>query len=102
MNKRQLKKKQKKYLPIIADEYNLLTMTEEERQQAYKECDEYRKKYGYRKKYKDLKGNYLNYYYPVGKEHQERMSRIISTLRSKPIKFMIVEQKFKDLEHSYE
>jgi len=27
MNKRQKKKKEKKYLPIIADEANLLTMT---------------------------------------------------------------------------
>lgn len=69
MNKRQKKKKQKKYLPIIADEFNLLTMTIEERNKADKEFDKFRERFAYRKKYKDLKeGKPLRYFYPPGQK----------------------------------
>ncbi|MCM3227542.1 hypothetical protein [Terribacillus saccharophilus] len=68
MRKRQKKKNQKKYLPIIADEFNLLTMTADERNKAWKEYDAFREKHGFRKKYKDLKNaNPLTYYFPVGR-----------------------------------
>lgn len=72
MNKRQKKKKEKKYLPILADEANLLTMTPEERKKAYSDYKRFREKYAYRKKYRDLKtGETLRYFYPTGKKFTE-------------------------------
>lgn len=68
MNKRQLKKRRKKCLPVIADEANLLIMTDEERSEAYKEYQNFVRNYSYRKKYKNLKGKHLVYFYPVGKK----------------------------------
>ncbi|WP_103109539.1 hypothetical protein [Brevibacillus reuszeri] len=67
MNKRQLKKNEKKYIPIIADEAILLTMTEDEQKRAFENYMMYRKKYAYRKKYKDLKNaKPLLYFYSLG------------------------------------
>ncbi|MFF0828709.1 hypothetical protein ACFYU8_18110 [Brevibacillus sp. NPDC003359] len=67
MNKRQLKKNEKKYIPIIADEAILLTMTEDEQKRASEEYMIYRNKYAYRKKYKELKNaKPLLYFYPLG------------------------------------
>ncbi|MEK5358061.1 hypothetical protein [Paenibacillus sp. FSL L8-0709] len=40
MKKRQYKKNQKKYIPVIADEFNLMLMTDEEREQAWKGYEE--------------------------------------------------------------
>ncbi|WDV09379.1 hypothetical protein [Lysinibacillus irui] len=55
MNKRQRKKNQKKYLPIHADEFNLLTMTEDEQKKAWSEYLEFREKHAYCKTYRQLK-----------------------------------------------
>lgn len=55
MKKRQYKKNQKKYILVIADEFNLMLMTDEERKQAWKGYEEYRRRYAFRKKYSDLK-----------------------------------------------
>lgn len=69
MNKRQKKKKAKKYLPIIADEFNLLTMTDIEYEKALKDYKRYRERFAYCKRYKDLKnGKPLRYFFPVGEE----------------------------------
>lgn len=86
MNKRQYKKREKKCLPVVADEVNFCTMTEKELDQAIEEKEKYRKKYGYRKRYKDLKGKYLVYHYPIGtrKEVQAWMLKIGSRCRKKP------------------
>lgn len=83
MNKRHRKKREQKYLPVIADEVNFCTMTKEEIAQAIKDKEEYRKKYGYRKKYKDLKGKCLIYYYPMGKEHRNWMLKVANRCRKK-------------------
>jgi hypothetical protein len=55
MNKRQMKKKQKKYLPIIADESNLMTMTDSEKNKADEDFNKFRERYAFRKKYNDMK-----------------------------------------------
>lgn len=99
MNKRQRKKKKKKYLPVIADEHNLISMTDEERELAIKEYEKFVEKYAYRKKYKNLKGKYLNYYYPVGKTARESL-RKISELCSKKncsTQPIIVKQSISDI-----
>ncbi|MEY8345577.1 hypothetical protein [Niallia circulans] len=49
MNKRQRKKRMKKYLPIIADEVNLLSMTDNEREQAFKDYENFKEKFAYKK-----------------------------------------------------
>lgn len=66
MNKRKKKKMLKKCLPLFADEFKLLTMTTDEKEKAFSDAETYRLKYGYRKKYKNLEGKFINYYYPVG------------------------------------
>ncbi|CAK7051879.1 hypothetical protein [Tissierella sp.] len=65
MNKRQRKKRNKKYLPVIADEVNLISMSDEEYKNAIDGYKDFRKKYAYRKKYKNLKGKVLIYVFPI-------------------------------------
>lgn len=82
MNKRQRKKKEKKYLPIIADEFNLMTMTEEEREQAMKDYDKFREKYAFCKTYKQLKeGKPLRYYFPTGQQFTNSMRELSGVTR---------------------
>ncbi|WP_288328077.1 hypothetical protein [uncultured Clostridium sp.] len=77
MNKRQKKKKEKKRILVIADEANLLTMTDEEREQALKDYKNFCKRYTYRKKYKDLKERkHLFYSFPFGKSSREWLNSI--------------------------
>lgn len=84
MKKRQKKKNQKKYLPIIADEFNLATMTSEEVEQAYKNYEEFRERYAFRKKYKDLKeGKPLYYAFPLGQKFSETLKEISFVGRSR-------------------
>jgi len=82
VNKRQRKKKQKKYLPVIADEFTLLTMTEEERNKAYKDFLNYRERFAYRKRYKDLKEKRtLTYAYPFGEKLANSLNAISNLAR---------------------
>lgn len=98
MNKRQKKKKEKKYLPIIADEANLLTMTSEEREKAFDDYERFREKYAYRKKYKDLKeGEPLRYYFPIGNKYADEFKIMSDIARSKDQKFVTVTQSLDDL-----
>lgn len=83
MNKRQLKKKKKKCLPVIVDEFNLLTMTDDEREKAYKKYEEYVRRYSYRKKYKNLKGKHLVYFYPVGNQMGNMISEMSRRVRKR-------------------
>lgn len=77
MNKRQRKKREKKYLPVIADEYNLLTMNEQEREEAWKEYYKFRKRYAFCKTYKELKeGKPLRYYFPCGEQYNKFISQL--------------------------
>lgn len=68
MRKRQRKKNEKKYLPVICDEFNLILMTAEEREEAWRQYESFRKKYAFRKRYKDLKKQRCIYFYmPMSK-----------------------------------
>lgn len=83
MNKRQRKKNEKKYLPVIADEANLLTMTAEEQQKAFDDYMEFKKKHAYRKRYKDLnEGKILRYYYPIGNEIADTLRKLSDVTKS--------------------
>lgn len=81
MNKRQLKKRNKKHIPVIGDEFNLLTMTDKEREESYKEYEEFVRRYTYRKKYKNLKKRALFYYYPVGEIESASVDELSSKCR---------------------
>lgn len=99
MHKRQKKKNKKKYLPIIADEAYLLTMTDEERTSADKDYMAYRERYAFRKKYKDLKhGKPLHYYFPLGQKFSESMKELSTVARRnrKPNTGTTVSQSIKD------
>lgn len=77
MNKRQKKKMEKKTLPLLADEYPLLTMTTSELEVALDQAEKYRKKYGYRKKYSSLKKEkFLHYTYSIGQNYLEMHNEI--------------------------
>lgn len=96
MNKRQKKKKQKKYLPIIADEFNLITMTDAEREKAFEEYNKFREHYAYRKKYKDLnKGKMLHYYFPPGQQAMNFIQTVSNRVR-KQSKMVTVTQNIND------
>ena len=82
MNKRQRKKKMKKYLPIIADEANLLTMTDNEREQAFKDYENYKEKFAYKKNYKNFKeGKPLHYFFPVSQRLNDFLTSVSSVAR---------------------
>lgn len=99
MNKRQAKKKKKKYLPVIADEANLILMTDEERNSAIDEYIKFVEKYAYRKRYRDLKkGNYLSYAYPAPKAAVEMLRKFTSRCRKPNSKSMIVTQSLDDFQ----
>jgi hypothetical protein len=62
MNKRQRKKKINRCYLGLTDEFNLIGMTKDEIENAFYEREKFRKKYGYRKKYRSksrLKGFYI-------------------------------------------
>lgn len=83
MNKRQRKKKEKKYLSVIADEFNLMTMTKEEEKKAMEGYMRFRERFAYRKKYKDLKyQKALIYYFPPGEKMSNFIQEITSRARS--------------------
>ncbi|CAI6330837.1 hypothetical protein [Bacillus subtilis] len=78
MNKRQKKKKEKKYLPIRVDEFNLTTMTYKEREKAYRDFMKFRERYAFCKTYKELKEklnecNILSYHFSVGEKFSNNM-----------------------------
>jgi len=95
VKKRQRKKNKKKCIPIIADEFCLLTMTDEERQKALEEYRKFRQKFAFRKKYKDLKKSKpLIYYYPLGSLFTRRMMSIAR----KPALSTLVTQTISDVQ----
>ena len=90
MKKRQLKKNQKKYLPILVDEMNLLTMTEEEQAKAWKDYLKFRERHGYCKSYRELKefnkrktSRLLFYRFPVGEKTSEALKELSNLARRK-------------------
>lgn len=97
MNKRQEKKKEKKRVPVIADEFNLIGMTDEEREEALKGYKDFVKKYTYRKKYKDLKlRKYLVYPFPLGKASREWITNMMNIGRSNRKTPITVTQSLND------
>lgn len=76
MNKRQKKKMQKKFLPVMADEWNLLTMTPEEQEKAYAELEQFKRRYAFRRRFKDLKKSIVLWYvFPIGRKYEKNMKR---------------------------
>lgn len=102
MNKRQKKKNEKKYLPIIADEFNLVSMTEEEREKACIEFNKFRERFAYRKKYKDLKnGKALVYYYPPGEKVTNFIENVSNIARkTRKLSTRVVTQTLDDFQDS--
>lgn len=97
MNKRQKKKREKKKILIMADEFNLLNMTDEEREEALKGYENFVQKYSYRKKYKDLKeGKILFYNFPLGKSSREWINSIANIGRRNRKTPTIVTQSLDD------
>lgn len=90
MKKRQGKKNQKKYFSIYADEYNLITMTEEEQKQAWNDYLKFREEHAYCKTYRQLKEfkknnkrKMLLYHFPVGQKTSDLLQEISSIGRRK-------------------
>ncbi|KGL46324.1 hypothetical protein EP56_01665 [Listeriaceae bacterium FSL A5-0209] len=107
MNKRQWKKKQEKYLPILSDEYSLVTMTDAEQKKAIEDFKTYREKHAFRKRYKELKndlkhGQALFYSYPEGATHAAFRKKLWDVgLPKTKVDPIIVVQKLSDLEACY-
>lgn len=103
MNKRQLKKRNKKRLPVIADEYNLLLMTDDEREEAIKGYQNFVEKYAYRKKYKDLKrGKYLRYFYPLGKQYSYWLTNVFNSCKGYSRSPITVTQNLSEIRNAYQ
>lgn len=82
MNKRQMKKKRKKYLPVLADEVPLLLMTSEEQEQALREFSLFRKRYAYRKTYEKLKKcKGLCYFYSAPQKNSDYLKNLFHLSR---------------------
>jgi len=98
MKKRQYKKNQKKFILVIADEFNLMLMTDEERKQAWNGFLEFRSRYAFRKKYSDLKrAKPLIYYFPFGKTAQTFLKDI--SMRSRKMgSSVIIHQEWNEEE----
>lgn len=80
MKKRQKKKNHKKYLPILPDEANLLTMTDEEYAKEWNDYLKFREQHAFCKTYKKLKyfqkknkRKMIFYQFPVGTKFAEQM-----------------------------
>ena len=89
-------------MPILADEANLLTMTDEEFIEAIREAKLYRQKYGYRKKYKNLKGKCLRYHYPVGNGMKESFERHMNLSRRREGEPTVVVQNIDKIRSAYD
>lgn len=82
MNKRQAKKEHKKVIYPLIDEFNLLTLNEEEYKQAMKEFYEYAYKHLHYKHYRDKNKPYIKnhipiFSFPVGKAFSEYITKTI-------------------------
>lgn len=81
MNRRQRKKKEKNYLPLMIDEFTLLSLTDEERKKALDVYAHNRERSAYKKKYSDLKeGNDKLLFYTFPTENKLSI-KIEETLR---------------------
>lgn len=103
MKKRQRKKNEKKYLPIFADEFALLTMTDEERKKAHEDYLKYRKRYAFRKKYNDLKRGKgrpksITYFYPLGSKFVRSTNELARRTRKNYVPSLTVTQSLSDIQ----
>ena len=95
MKKRQRKKNEQKYLPVFADEFNLMTMTSAEQEQVLKDMEAFRKRQAFRKRYKDLKeGKPLRYFFPLGDSFKGNLQEISKLGKKKP--YLTVTQSSED------
>lgn len=104
MNKRQAKKARNKMVYPFADEMNLLTLNQEEYQQAMKEYDDYAWKYGRYKHYKDKKWKARSmgeYYFPIGQATKNAMKKTLEMVSCFPTRTITVTQSLDQLKQAY-
>jgi hypothetical protein len=100
MKKRQKKKNATKYLVFVADEFPLMTWPKNLVQEEIERGDNYWKKYGFRKSYRDLKREkFLRYHYRY--YHDESKKKCSEACRSKKERFREVTQNLSDLAKAY-
>lgn len=83
MNKRQKKKLEKRKIYIFADEFNLLTMTDEEREKAWRDYKRFSKKYAFFKTYKEYKASKMKrlyYSFPVSESFNSKLQEVNSNI----------------------
>ena len=103
MNKRKKKKQLKKCFCPLADEFGLLTMTQEEILDFRKEMRQYSLRHFSYKHYKDKEKarkralQHPTIYAPVGKQYADEMIQMAKLVRGYDIKPIIVEQNISQL-----
>ena len=106
-NKRKYKKRMQKYFIPIADEFNVLTMTEEEKKDWYKQLDEYGRRNFHYKHYRDKDDvlrramSHPTIYAPVGATHRsyiQELHNLCVSPRKHSIGTQIVFQNINQLE----
>lgn len=104
MNKRQAKKARKKVVYPLIDEFNLISMTEEERKAAWKDFDNYVQKcyryYHYRDKYKVARKPCF-YSFPVGEAAKKHFEEMLKHMRKYEISPVTVVQDLNQLRVMY-
>lgn len=104
MNKRQAKKAHKKVVYPLIDEYNLLTLDEDEYKKAKADFEKYIFQHFRYKHYKDkykLSRKFCTYVYPVGKAYREKMEQKLQKAKKYKIDTIIVYQSLEDLKKAY-
>ena len=100
MNKRQAKKAAKKVVYPLVDEFNLLTMDNEERKAAIDDFNAYAQKhyryFHYKDKYKKVRTP-CYYCFPVGKKYAEQLVKMTDLYRSQKPSGIVISQSIQDL-----
>jgi hypothetical protein len=96
MNKRQGKKKIKRCYLGLTDEFNLINMTKDELETVFYEREQFRVKYGYRKKYKS-KSTLKAFYIPSSKRQVDDMKKIFKLLRGRKCETSHIIQSYEQI-----
>lgn len=84
MNKRQAKKASKKVVYPLVDEFNLLTLSPKEHEEALKDFYDYAQRHFRYKRYKDKWKKYrkpCTYRFPVGEAYRETLNNFLKNAR---------------------
>ena len=85
MNKRQAKKAAKKVVCPFVDEFNLLTLSPKEHEEALRDFHEYAQKHCRYKHYKDKRKKFrmqsCAYHFPVGEAYREALNNFLKNVR---------------------